>query len=300
VHGTSRVRRYDERVRRRIVVVLVIGLASWALSGLAAAYALTRRTHARTVETPEGDPPFVSLRLRTSDGLAIGAWLAERDTDPVAVVLVHGHGASRSAVIEEARALWSAGASVMPISMRAHGDSDGDVDDLGWSARHDVEAAVLHLHEARPDRRIVVLGYSAGAAAAIDAAEALGDRVAGWVLVAPYADLALATRHRTQRYLPPGIEWIAYAALRLGALVVFPDLDRMRPIDHAGALAAPSLFVAGGADDRAPESEVRAIAARASDARTIVVPGLQHEQLGELVARPEWEAIVALVRREGE
>lgn len=283
---------------RRLALGLVILALAWPLSGIVAARALTARVHARTLESPDGsDPPYEALRLRTRDGLSIGAWLAERVDDDVAVVLVHGHGASRSQLQDEARALWHAGASVMPISMRAHGDSDGERDDLGWSARRDVEAAVAHLASRAPSRPIVVLGYSAGAAAAAYAAADLGPRVRGYVLVAPYADLADATRARTRRYLPPGVELVAYGALRVGASVVLPELDRMRPIDAMGAIGAPMLLVAGERDARAPLADVRRMAAATHDARVVVLPGVDHEDLGRFVAMPEWSEVTALLDR---
>ncbi len=267
----------------------------WALSGVAAARVLTMRPRRRHDEPITIGDPFVALRLRSRDGLEIGAWLAEHEDETAAVVLVHGHGAERSELRDEALTLWNAGATVMPITVRAHGDSEGEVDDLGWSARADVEAAVARLERDRPGRRIVVMGYSLGAAAALYAAGSLGHRVAGYVLVAPYATLEEATRHRTRRMLPRGVEWLAYEALQLGARVWLPDLDRMHPIDAAASVDVPALLIAGELDDRAPEEEVRRIASRIRDARVLVAPNLGHDQLGLLVHTRTWTEIERFV-----
>ncbi len=284
------------RLARRGLAAGLGLVVAWALSGLLAAYALTSRAHPRCEERPpEGEVRFRSLRLSTRDGVGLGAWTALRDDAAPSVLLLHGHGASRSAMTDEASALHRAGASVMAVSLRAHGDSEGERDDLGWSARRDVVAAVEALERERGGRPVVVLGYSAGAAAAIYAARELGPRVQRYVLVAPYASLTLATRHRTQRYLPPVVELVAYGALRVGALALLPELDRMSPRDHADALAGTrTLFVAGGADDRAPPDEVRSIAARAG-APVLVVPGVTHESLETLVELDAWREITVAV-----
>ena len=62
-------------------------------------------------------------------------------------------------LVDDARALRGLGWTVLPITVRAHGDSEGRRNDFGWSARHDVEAAVSYL-EARTEAPIVVLGIS--------------------------------------------------------------------------------------------------------------------------------------------
>ena len=93
------------------------------------------------------------------------------------------------------------------ISLRAHGDSTGDLNDFGHSARHDVVTAVDWLEHNHPERPVVVWGQSLGAAAAIFTAEAIGRR-AGMVARGPSgagqrpACLCAASRSRL-RCAPP-------------------------------------------------------------------------------------------------
>ncbi len=85
--------------------------------------------------------------------------------------------------------------------MRAHGDSSGEFNDIGYSARLDVVAAVEFLERRRPARPILIHGTSLGAAAATFAAEELGHRVHGYVLECPYRDLRTAVWNRAEKAL---------------------------------------------------------------------------------------------------
>jgi pimeloyl-ACP methyl ester carboxylesterase len=135
--------------RRRLLkggLVLLLLIAAWMASGTLAAYVLTRRARPPFAEPGAGYAvPFRELRLRASDGVEIGAWSAERSPARAAVVLVHGNGATRASLADEAAYFYARGCTVLLISVRAHGDSGGDYNDIGWSARRDVIAAVEHL-----------------------------------------------------------------------------------------------------------------------------------------------------------
>lgn len=277
----------------RALLAVAALLVAWVGSGTLAALALTRRWSSPVAEpTPVG---FESVRLRTRDGLGLGAFLAEAHEARGAVVLVHGNGSSRSALVEEARALHGLGRTVLPISVRAHGDSEGLRNDFGWSARHDVEAAVGFLEGRGVEGPIVVLGVSLGSAAALFAAPTLGHRVAGYVLVGPYADLHLATSRRTERYLPPLVGEVAYGALLVGGRMVLPELDEIAPARAAAAMPAdvPVLVLVGERDERAPLSDAQRIVAPLADARIVTLEGADHEEVSGSVATPPGLAAVA-------
>lgn len=280
---------------RALIALVLLGLA-WLASGLGAAALLTTR-HGLPADEP-APPGFESVRLSTSDGLAIGAWLRPVAEPRAAVVMVHGNGSSRSALADEARALSEHGLTVMPVTLRAHGDSDGWRNDIGWSARLDVVAAVDYLRALTPETPVFVHGKSLGAAAAIFAAPELGDRVAGYVLVAPYSDLDLAVERRVDRYLPPGMSTLAYGALWVGGRALLPDADSIAPVQAAARFPpnARALIVAGGADASAPPSAARAIArAMPGGARVVVLEGEGHAGVARAVATERLGLVLELV-----
>src|SRR5262249_51910158 len=154
------------------------------------------------------------------DGEQIGAWLLHGRAGRPSVLLLHGNGGGRAQCLGRAEILVRAGCSVLMISLRAHGDSTGERNDIGYSARHDVLAAVEFLERQQPGTPILVHGMSLGAAAALFAARELGGRTSGYILESPYQDLKTAVRNRTENTLPPALDWIAYQGLLIVSSIV--------------------------------------------------------------------------------
>ena len=130
--------------RRLLAIVALAGLIIWLGSSALVAWKFTRRSGAPFPEPP----PQVAWakveahRLETSDGQEIGAWLVRGDPQKGCVLLLHGNGDSRRQMLPVMQCLAEAHFTVLAISLRAHGDSTGEINDFGWSARHDVAAAV--------------------------------------------------------------------------------------------------------------------------------------------------------------
>jgi pimeloyl-ACP methyl ester carboxylesterase len=239
----------NRRVRRGLIITAVLAVV-WLLSSLAVAYALTCRHGPRTAEgTPEiSDWELESHRLKTSDGEELGAWFVEGMKDGPSVLILHGHKGRRWNSLRLGRLLSLHGCSILMISHRAHGDSTGEFDDVGYSARRDVLAGVELLERRRPGRPVIVDGNSLGSAAAIFAAGELGHRVAAYILESPYQDLKIAVWNRIENALPRGLSHVAYGGLRLVSPLFLPHLDAISPVNAIGAIPAdvPVLILAGG------------------------------------------------------
>lgn len=280
--------------RHRIGLTLAVALLGYPASGWLVAEVLTRRSRPPFAEpAPQG---YEALRLRTADGLQIGAWF--HPGDGPTVVLAHGNSASRTRLVPTARAFERLGCTTMAVSLRAHGDSEGERNDIGLGARLDVETAVSEARRRRPGRAVILFGSSAGAAASVFAAAELDDDVDGLILLGPYADLRDAVRRRTERYLWPGFDLLAYGALLSGGRLALPELDRIRPEAAATRVSrrTRALLVAGGDDDRAPPTDARRIARGLAHARVVVAPGMQHEDLGSIAQHDAWHDVTAFVR----
>ena len=212
---------------KRSLVTASVLVVAWLAVSAVVAYKLTRRPHA-----PFAEPaPAVSwatiepLRLRACDDVEIGAWFMPGSDEGPSVIVLHGYGRCRRDSLGLAEMLAHEGYSVLAITLRAHGDSGGDVNDIGYSARHDVVAAVDYLEQRRPGRPIFVQGESLGAATAIYAGGELQTRVAGYILECPFRDIRSAVRNRTTAFLPFPLSDIAYAGLDVVGPIFLPNIE---------------------------------------------------------------------------
>jgi uncharacterized protein len=268
------------RCRRRLLLVAVLGVALWLFASWLVADQMTRRGRVMRPEvTPApGWGTLRDVRLRTADGQELGAWFVAGRADSPPVLLLHGNGGTRADCLDLAEWLVATGYPVLLVTLRSHGDSTGERNDFGYSARHDVIAAVAWLKQNCPGRP-VVWGRSLGGAAALFAAGELGDRVGGYALECVYRDLRTAVRNRTRNNLFPPVDWVAYAGLSLTAPFVLDDVDRISPLDAAGAVpkTLPVLLLAGGRDRHATIAESVAIGVRIGPrAEVIVFDGAGH------------------------
>jgi alpha-beta hydrolase superfamily lysophospholipase len=258
----------------------------WFVQGAFVTRLLTGRPRPRFEEPvpPDLVSPFQveADRINTSDGENLGVWFLRGDAHKPVVIALHGIGDSRTTSVGLMRWLGGAGDGVLAVSLRAHGDSTGDHCDFGWGARHDVVAAVEYLGRMAPGRRVVVLGSSMGAAAAIFAAKELGPNVSGYILQAPYASLAKATWVRVEHYLGFPLDYVAYGSLWLWSPVYLPvPLSAINPAIRVKDIpdATPVLFIAGGRDWEAPQADIEAMAAgRGPKTALEVFPAARHVQ----------------------
>lgn len=203
-----------------------------------------------------------------------------------AVVLAHGHGGNRAQLVPEFRALARAGFGVLAFDWRAHGESGGEVSTWGQLEQEDLKAA-LDFACARKDvdpRRVGVLGFSVGAAVAVEVASR-DPRVAALVLTGGLTTLEEATRYDMR-----GWGWLSQEpALWLLSLRGI-EVASVRPIDKLCQLSPrPVLIVDGDRDTTEPSGQgERLFAAACEPKQLFVAHGAGHGEYA-LAAGGEYE-----------
>jgi uncharacterized protein len=218
-----------------------------------------------------------------ADGTPIAGWYvpAELDAGSPTVVMVHGHGATKSAMLVHAAALHR-DFNLVFIDLRNGGRSGGTQTTMGLREKDDLRAIIDWVERETGARRIGVLGDSMGAATALALAGEDG-RIDALVLDSVHRSL----EDNVARRLPanghpsyPGT-W----AILLGARIrTGSDLSQVDPIGTITRYGdRPVLFVHGTADAEdlpsALEDLVDAARAAGTPARIEWCEGATHGQV---------------------
>ena len=238
-------------------------------------------------------PPAQDFTLKAADGITLAAtyWPGRTERAP-GVLLLHGNGASRATMADNARWLAAQGYAVFTVDFRGHGQSDLTSRSFGLHESRDAAAAFAWLKHRQQGARIGVVGVSLGGAASLLGEE--GPLAAdALVLQAVYPDIRHAVRNRIASIagaMPAwAIEpWLSFQSLpRWG---VWPG--RISPVEAIRSYRGPVLVIGGGEDAYTPPAETRALCKAAPGPKAMwIVDGLDHAHVSAL-SNPEYRAKV--------
>ena len=255
-----------------LTALLALGSAAWWLGG----QQFAPSPH------PVGAPPAGlgarAVSFTSLTGRPVHGWLIP-GTGAAAVLLLHGSGGDRRSLLGRARFLHEAGYTVLSIDLQASGESPGTHETVGFLESLDAQAAVTYLRTVVGARRVGVIGFSLGAAAALLGPQGPVDADA-LVLEALYPTIEEAVANRIRLRLGPWSGWL----YPLFTWQIHPRLGLapadLRPIERIGALAVPVFVIGGGADRHTtPPETQRLFAAAPAPKRLWLVPGAVHGDL---------------------
>ena len=106
--------------------------------------------------------PYDTVHLIAADGKKLEAWYMKADSAKGTVILFHGLNSNKGNVLGEAFEFNSFGYNTMLVDMRAHGNSEGIVNTLGYNESEEVKLAFDHISK-KGEKNIVLWGMSLGA-----------------------------------------------------------------------------------------------------------------------------------------
>jgi uncharacterized protein len=106
--------------------------------------------------------PYDTVRLITTSGEKLEAWYMKADSAKGTVILFHGLNSNKGNVLGEAFEFNSFGYNTMLVDMRAHGNSEGIVNTLGYTESEEVKLAFEHISK-KGEKNIILWGMSLGA-----------------------------------------------------------------------------------------------------------------------------------------
>lgn len=242
--------------------------------------------------------------LVTEDGIRLAGWYIPAaapigPTGPT-VVIVHGHGSNKNAMLPIAAVLHPAYNLVL-FDLRNHGQSFGTETTVGVAERRDLEAVVSWLRATHGPTSVAVYGQSMGGIVAT-AAVAAGLPVQALVLDSTPASIADAAERRIAgRGYPLALP--ASWAVMLGTLfrtgVDVSAADPLLGIDRLGAV--PLLILQGSADTAISPDAGAALQLEASESGVAtayhVCEGATHGRLHEVCADAYREWVLGFLAR---
>jgi alpha-beta hydrolase superfamily lysophospholipase len=197
-----------------------------------------------------------NISFTTEDGVTIRGWWFARPDSRRVIIGCTGHRGVKTDLLGIGSGLWRAGNNVLLFDYRGCGQSDHALQSLAHHELSDARAAVQYAQQRVADARIGMIGYSMGAAVAIQVA-AVDPLIRAVVADSPFATMRDVVAHAFQRRrLPtrPTTELTdVLTRLRYGY-----RFHAVRPLDVVSRIAPrPLLIIHGTADLTTPVEHAR-------------------------------------------
>jgi fermentation-respiration switch protein FrsA (DUF1100 family) len=233
------------------------------------------------IAPPPAKLDAMTVVFASASGSLIHAWLSRGDPGGGAVLLLHGVGANREAMLGRAQFLHDQGFTVLAPDFQAHGESPGDHITFGARESLDAAAAMAFLHTVAPGERVGVIGVSMGGAATL-----LGPgpiTANAFVLESVYPTIRDAVSDRLATWFWP---FSAVGRLFTSPLInvvgseIGVSESELQPMSRISHIGAPLLLISGTKDPYTPLAEAESLFAHAPARKAFwAVPGAGHEDL---------------------
>jgi dipeptidyl aminopeptidase/acylaminoacyl peptidase len=192
---------------------------------------------------------FQVVEFSSRDGLNLRGWYIPSKNGAV-VIFVHGHGANRSELLDQAALTTARGYGALLFDLRNHGESQGDRTSMGLSEVDDVKGAVefVRVQPGVDPAKIALFGHSMGAAAVLMAAAQMPE-IGAVLAQSTYSSIEdnIANAVKELTGLPP----FPFAPLVIffGQYEAGVDIHAARPVDTIGQISPRPVLIIHGAED---------------------------------------------------
>lgn len=219
---------------------------------------------------------YEPVRLRTADGLALGAWWVPAQRPRGALVFAHGNAGNISHRLDKLAFLHGIGLSVLAFDYRGYGESQGRPSEPGTYRDMDAAVEFVAREKGFPPSRTLYLGESLGGAVAVEAASRRPP--AGLILESTFTSVHAMAR----RYYP----WLP---ARLLLTIRYDSLSRMPDV------ACPTLILHSPDDDIVPYAMGRELFAASREPKAFADLVGGHNSGGFATSPQAQEALGALL-----
>ena len=256
-----------------LVLALIYGAVSWVFSSklLVAPDKPLGPVDLAAVGLPKPEPVEVP-----GDGVKLSGWLfANPRHERCAVVMLHGFGGDKTEVIAPAPIFWRRGCDLLLYDSRGHGESSQKLLSFGFHERQDLLDAIDWLTARTKLSRssIGLIGWSYGAAVAIQAASEPRGDVAFVIADSSFASLGGIARHQAQHQFGSWAKLFVPGALFVSSLRAGFDARDSAPDRAIRTVRSPVFLIHSRQDAFTPVEQSERIYAHSDKARTeLLIP----------------------------
>ncbi len=226
---------------------------------------------------------YKEVRITTTQGAELFAWLLPTAPTATTLIILHGWGANAELMLPLALPFHHAGMNVLLLDARSHGKSDSASFSSLPRFAEDVAAAADWIKAEQTDdsAKIVLLGHSVGAGAALFAASRRDD-IAAVISLSAFAHPAWMMRRQMQHPLLP--RFLVSLILRYIQWVIGHSYTEIAPLYTASQTDCPVLLVHGSEDKIVPLSDAKAIKQHSADAAVelLIIEGAGHDSVNKI------------------
>ena len=235
-----------------------------------------------------GLPRPANVKIHGDHATLAGWYFANPRKQRCAVIMLHGFGGDRAEVLAATPIFWNRGCDLLMYDSRGHGDSSPSLLSYGVHERQDLRRAIgwLANRTKLPNRRIGLIGWSYGAAVAIQGAAEVHD-IAFVVADSSFSSLGDIASVQAD------IQFGAWARVFVpGALFVAGerggfDASAAAPAAVIRDVRCPVFLIHSQQDGFTPASQSKAIYAHSDHSRTrLLIPGWEATHAHSYTVKP--------------
>ena len=235
-----------------------------------------------------GITTYKEIYIPTVGNKKLFAWWIRQKKPAPTLIILHGWGSNAELMLPIALPMHAAGFNILLMDARNHGRSDSASFSSLPRFAEDLNAAInwTKIQTNDPQKRIVLLGHSVGAAAVLLEASKRND-ITAVISIASFAHPKWMMQRYLNQYKIPDfcVSWI----LNYVEWIIGHSYNELAPINTAARIQCPILLVHGTADETIPVSDAQIIKKHSPNINTelILIEGAKHDSVDEIKQHEE-------------